>query len=229
MAKKPKLNPDLLKEFKRMAKQADTRLERLEKARAANPAENGEILQYAYKRAVRDINDFMYAKVQEGRKPRFNNLYGVNNNRQLKAKMRAVQRFIGSKSSTVKGIRESYAKRAAALSNRYKDEGLKITASTLAKIFDSGLWDKMKDRHFTSDTIFKTIAFIQKNKGKMAKQLKETDAIHFTGKEIKFADGSPTPTTRTFNKVLKDNKKAIESLVNDGFISAEDWGENPFE
>lgn len=228
MAKKPKLNPDLLKEFRRMAKQADTRLERLEKARAANPAENGEILQYAYKRAVRDINDFMYAKVQEGRKPRFNNLYGVKTNRQLKAKMRAIQRFIGSKSSTVKGINEVYAKRAASLSKKYKAEDLKITASTLAKIFDSGLWDKMKDRSFTSDTIFKTIAFIQRNTEKIKKQLEETDKIHFTGKEIKFADGSPTPTTRTFNKVLKDNKKAIESLVNDGFISAEDWGENPF-
>ena len=229
MAKKPKLNPDLLKEFKRMAKQADTRLERLEKARAANPAENGEILQYAYKRAVRDINDFMYAKIQEGRKPRFNNLYGVKTNRQLKAKMRAIQRFIGSKSSTVKGINEVYAKRAASLSKKYKAEGIKITASTLAKIFDSGLWDKMKDRHFTSDTIFKTIAFIQRNDENIKKQLEETDKIHFTGKEIKFADGSPTPTTRTFNKVMKDNKKAIEDLINDGFISAEDWGENPFK
>ena len=224
---KTKLNPNLLAEFKRLAKQADTRMERLEKARAANPGEYGEVLQYAHRRAVHDINDFMYEKVKEGRKPRFNNLYGVSNNRQLNAKLRAVKRFLGSKSSTIKGIKQVYDKRAKTLNKRYAKDGLNVSAGTLAKIFDSGLWDKMKAANFNSDTIFKTISFIQKKRKNIKKQLEENDAIHFTGRQIKFADGAPTPETRTFNRVMKDNKKAIAKLVNDTWADADEY-ENPF-
>lgn len=222
MKKKKGLDPKLLAEFRKEAKRADQRMIRLEQRVAENPGKYGEILQYAYKRAIHDINDYSIQNVKSDQS-RFNRLEGITTNAQLRGKLKAAKRFNESASSTISGIRTIYAKKAASLNKRYKKEKLNISSNTLAKIFDSGLWDKMKDAGYDSDTIFKTIAFTQRNKKKIANRLKQHDKIHLTSKEIRFAENAPTPRADSINKILNENKRTISDLINNEWISAPDW------
>ena len=176
------LNKELLAEFRREAKKADMRLKRLETKAAEDPKKYGSILKYSYKRAVKDINDFALEPIKPGENARFNSLKGVSTDVQLQAKLNAVKRFNESKTSKYADIRQSYEKRAETLNKHYKKEKMDVSANTMAKIFESGLWDKMKTEGFDSDTIMKTISWIGRNKKKLSKKIKKFDEIHFDGK-----------------------------------------------
>jgi hypothetical protein len=222
------LNKELLAEFRREAKKADMRLKRLETKAAEDPKKYGSVLNYSYKRAVKDINDFALEPIKPGENARFNSLKGVSTDVQLQAKLNAVKRFNESKTSKYADIRKSYEQRAETLNKHYKKEKMDVSANTMAKIFESGLWDKMKTEGFDSDTIMKTISWIGRNKKKLSKKIKKFDEIHLTENEFKFAEGAPTPKVETMRRILTENRQIIAELVNDNWIDASDWEDNPF-
>ena len=149
----------LEKEYRKLAKRADQRLVRLKKL-SEQPGYEG-VLNYAYKVAQRDIRSWSGEKAT-----RFNTKPPSNTN-QLKAKIADIKKFLGSASSTwgrtkeTKGIKQIYEDRTRTINEKY---GTDFTWQELAKLFESGLWKKIKSKDdYGSDTDFNTIADIKKN------------------------------------------------------------------
>lgn len=149
----------LEKEYRKLAKRADQRLVRLKKL-SKQPGYEG-VLNYAYKVAQRDIRSWSGEKAT-----RFNTKPPSNTN-QLKAKIADIKKFLGSASSTwgrtkeTKGIKQIYEDRTRTINEKY---GTDFTWQELAKLFESGLWKKIKSKDdFGSDTDFTTIADVKKN------------------------------------------------------------------
>lgn len=149
----------LEKEYRKLAKRADQRLVRLKRL-SEQPGYEG-ILNYAYKVAQRDIRSWSGEKAT-----RFNTKPPSNTN-QLKAKIADIKKFLGSASSTwgrtkeTKGIKQIYEDRTRTINEKY---GTDFTWQELAKLFESGLWKKIKSKDdFGSDTDFTTIANAKKN------------------------------------------------------------------
>lgn len=149
----------LEKEYRKLAKRADQRLVRLKKL-SEQPGYEG-VLNYAYKVAQRDIRSWSGEKAT-----RFNTKPPSNTN-QLKAKIADIKKFLGSASSTwgrtkeTKGIKQIYEDRTRTINEKY---GTNFTWQELAKLFESGLWKKIKSKDdYGSDTDFTTIADIKKN------------------------------------------------------------------
>lgn len=149
----------LEKEYRKLAKRADQRLVRLKKL-SEQPGYEG-VLNYAYKVAQRDIRSWSGEKAT-----RFNTKPPSNTN-QLKAKIADIKKFLKSASSTwgrtkeTKGIKQIYEDRTRTINKKY---GTNFTWQELAKLFESGLWKKIKSKDdYGSDTDFTTIADIKKN------------------------------------------------------------------
>lgn len=149
----------LEKEYRKLAKRADQRLLRLKRL-SEQPGYEG-VLNYAYKVAQRDIRSWSGEKAT-----RFNTKPPSNTN-QLKAKIADIKKFLESASSTwgrtkeTKGIKQIYEDRTRTINEKY---GTDFTWQELAKLFESGLWKKIKSKDdYGSDTDFTTIADIKKN------------------------------------------------------------------
>lgn len=164
MSKTPK-RLSLEAEYKRLAKRADQRLLRLERiSDPERPEYNpmyASVKEYAYKRAQRDIRAWSGENAT-----RFNTEAPSNTNR-LKAKIADIKRFLQSASSTIgrtketKGISKIYQERANTINKKY-DANFKW--QDLARLFESGLWKKIKnDDHHSSDADFQTIAHMKTN------------------------------------------------------------------
>lgn len=149
----------LEKEYRKLAKRADQRLVRLKRL-SEQPGYKG-VLNYAYKVAQRDIRSWSGENAT-----RFNTKPPSNTN-QLKAKIADIKKFLESASSTwgrtkeTKGIKQIYEDRTRTINEKY---GTDFTWQELAKLFESGLWKKIKSKDdYGSDTDFTTIADIKKN------------------------------------------------------------------
>lgn len=149
----------LEKEYRKLAKRADQRLVRLKRL-SERPGYEG-VLNYAYKVAQRDIRSWSGENAT-----RFNTKPPSNTN-QLKAKIADIKKFLESASSTwgrtkeTKGIKQIYEDRTRTINEKY---GTDFTWQELAKLFESGLWKKIKSKDdYGSDTDFTTIADVKKN------------------------------------------------------------------
>lgn len=184
----------LLKEYRKLAKRADQRLVRLEQAQATRP-EFKNILAYGYANAKRDAISWGANKDR----PRFN-IAPPKNTNQLKAKIADIQRFLGYETSTVSGIKKTYAKRAKTINEKY---GTEFTWDSLAEFFESNLYKKM-DALYYADAIFESVGQIQANEESIKEALKEHKPIHIKTDDMIVED--------TVNHILRYYKKDIKDL-----------------
>ena len=173
---------DLLAEYKMLAKRADQRMVRLE--RASNKSEYKGVLKMAYARAQHDLKAFTPKERLETGKPlRFNTApirkkSGEIDVPKMNKKMNVLKTFLRSQSSTIgrpkrqlageTGLIDTYKKRVDTINEKY---GTNFTWQELAQFFDSGLADKMQK--FGSDVLLKAVAVIQANRKDVVNALKD--------------------------------------------------------
>lgn len=180
-----KTERNLLKAYKKMAKMADQRLVRLEKA--AHEPGYTNILEYAYKRAMQDIKAWdILGRKSRGKKAieyksgRFNRNIplkadGSVDITALKSKLTDIERFLVSVTSTKAGVKEMYEKRAQKLN---KDAGLRgearLTWEDMQKYYGSDTAAKMNEQGYGSWTIIRAIGSIKRHKnGIKAQDIKD--------------------------------------------------------
>lgn len=189
---------DLMHYYRRLAKTADQRLVRLEKA--AEQEYYKPATQWAYAKAQKDIRKWQ-KKGEEPKVLRFNTKPPEGEN--LLAKINDIKSFLSSPTSTKKGITDVYKKRADTVNKKY---GTSFTWQQLAKYYESGqaaAWDAK----FGSKTALRTIGQIQKSKKQLLKDIRSADA-----KDIRVKADNKV-LQKTVNKALADNDLNIKDLL----------------
>ena len=190
----------LVQYYRRLAKTADQRMVRLEKA--AQEPYFKVATEWAYAKATRDILKWISPGDNKSTKLRFNTKPPEGED--LIAKINDIKSFLSSPTSSKQGIINVYKKRADTVNKKY---GTNFTWKQLAKYYDSGqaeLWDAK----FGSKTALMTIASLQKNKKKLVKAIKEADR-----KDIRIDSKDSSMIKKTVEMALKDNKLNIEDLL----------------
>ncbi len=151
---------ELEAEYKRLAKRADQRLVRLEKLAEQSEFQNVE--KWAYERAMKDIRKW------NGEDAKRFNTKAPENTLSLKSKIADIKTFLESETSTKKGIVDVYKKRADSYN---KSMGTKFSWEDFARFHQSGKAEKLDFLGYR--TVAKAVAYIQKNKKDIKKQLQE--------------------------------------------------------
>lgn len=138
--------------YTRLAKVSDQRLLRLEELSKQEGFKTAK--EWAYRRAVKDISK--YREVGPGEKPRFNTK-PPENDAAMKAKIRDMQTFLSSPTSTKAGIVSVYKKRADTINEKY---GTSWTWEDVAKYFLKAQNEKY-DKIASSNVILVAIGKIQ--------------------------------------------------------------------
>lgn len=148
------IDPELMKEYRRLAKRADQRLVRLEQlAESGDPNYKG-VLTYAYKRAAKDAQKWG----STGEKARFN-IKPPETSNELRAKIKDIEQFLEAPTSTKQGITNVYQKRAESFNKKFGDKDQKerpITWQELANFYKSDQAKKL-DRRYGSKTIARAV------------------------------------------------------------------------
>lgn len=165
--KKTTLSDEEQREYTRMQQQVNKRLQRLEKA--AKKAEFSEILNYSYQGFHRELKALGMGKTMSKSIPA--------DRREFRKRMAAMQRFTAMPTSTIKGVKEYYGKRAATISGKI---GVDVTWQDMAKIFESGLWDKLKNQ-YGSKTAWKMIGKVLRDKDAIKADIEAGRKITFKG------------------------------------------------
>ena len=190
----------LEKYYRRLAKTADQRLVRLEKA---SEEEFFHVAtQWAYAKATRDIMKWIPVGDNKSTKLRFNTKPPEGED--LIAKINDIKSFLSSPTSTKAGIINVYKKRADTVNKKY---GTNFTWKQLAKYYESGQ-AKLWDDKFGSKTALRTIGKIQKDKRNIIKAIKEADR-----KDVRINAKDKGVLSRTVKMALKDNNLNIEDLL----------------
>lgn len=164
--------------YRRIAKVADQRLVRLEDWSKQG---HKDVLEWSYKRAMRDIAQWSGDSAK-----RFNTKPPANIN-QLRAKINDIKEFLGSDTSTKGTINKVYAKRVSSLNENY---GTTYQVDDLKGLFSDSLWKKMEAKNYDSDTIMKAIGYIQE-KATDEEVLKELQHQARKRKELPTFTGDP--------------------------------------
>lgn len=165
----------LVKEYRKLAKRADQRLVRLEKYATEKPG-LGNILQYAYRRAKRDIRSWS----GDTERPRFNTKPPSNTNT-LKAKIADIKNFLNAQTSMIgsaekgTGILGTYQKRVDTINERY---GTNFTWESLAKFYDSGISKKLDEKIKDSQTLMRSIGQIQDHEDEIKEAINNNEEVH---------------------------------------------------
>lgn len=157
---------ELEKVYHRLAKSADQRLVRLEKA--AEEENYGHATEWAYARAMRDI------KAWSGDEAKRFNTAPPKTKAQLLAKIEDIKTFLESPTSTKKGIKETLQKRANTLNERY---GTNFSWDDVGTFFESKLHDKI-DFNMSSSTKLKAIGKIMEKGDDIKKELEKKKKQH---------------------------------------------------
>ena len=190
----------LVQYYRRLAKTADQRMVRLEKASEEKYFKVAT--EWAYAKATRDILKWIPPGDNKSTKLRFNTKPPEGED--LIAKINDIKSFLSSPTSSKQGIINVYKKRADTVNKKY---GTNFTWKQLAKYYDSGQAD-LWDAKFGSKTALMTIASLQKNKKKLVKAIKEADR-----KDIRINSKDSSMIKKTVEMALKDNKLNIEDLL----------------
>ena len=157
---------ELEKEYYRLAHQADTRIRRLLDLSKQPGFENAQ--NWALRSAQRSIRRWSGDKATrfETKAP--------ENKRSLRAKMADIRSFLGMKSSTKTGIKQSYKDRAETLNKRF---GTSFTWETVGNFFESEVGQKL-DAQYGYQTNFMAIGEIQNNEEKILNALKNNEQLN---------------------------------------------------
>lgn len=148
---------NLEKEYRRLAKQADQRLVRLEAQARTKGFEN--ILSYSYSSAMYAIKSF------SGENAKRFNTKPPEDKATMIAKMNSMVQFLNSVTSTTKGIKAVYKKTAETLNSKYKT---KFTWQDMSELVDMGFGDWSS---FGSDTVMDVLGKITTGDKEMLKKL----------------------------------------------------------
>lgn len=157
--------------YRRLAKQTDQRLLRLEEL-SKQPFFKG-VKTYAYGLAAKDAREWG-GSVE---KPRFN-IAAPENKKQLQAKINDMIRFLNSPTSTKSGIIKMYQKRTDALNKKY---GTNFTWQEAGRFFENEKDKFAKD--WVSSMVLTAIGVMQKNPEKFV-----SDMVDFSDKHKTVSD-----------------------------------------
>ena len=154
----------LTEQYRKLAKQANMRLLRLEKRAGSNPA----LLDWAYAHAQEDIR-----KWRGSGKHRYPSTVKQDAPiSQLQARIADVEKFLEMETSTISGVKRVNEKRVDTINNKY---GTDFTSSDFQQFARSGMLDKLKAQ-YGSKTMWKAIGQIRKNMDTLVKQMKQHKA-----------------------------------------------------
>ena len=190
----------LVQYYRRLAKTADQRMVRLEKA--SEQKFFHVATEWAYAKATRDILKWIPPRDNKSTKLRFNTKPPEGED--LIAKINDIKSFLSSPTSTKQGIINVYKKRADTVNKRYKT---KFTWQQLAKYYESGqaeLWDAK----FGSKTALRTIGVMQRNKKKIKDAITKADK-----KDVRINAKDKGMLQKTVNQALKENNLNIGDLL----------------
>lgn len=177
----------LLQAHKRLAKQVDQRMRRLETLAASDPNFKGA-LTYSY--GLASHNAVLYGSNKE--KPRFD-IAPPTNQKTLQAKINDMIQFLNSPTSTKGGIVKMYKARTEKLNELY---GTDFTWQEAGKFFESKK-DDFKEA-WKSGMTLKSIGKMQANRDIIKEQIKDFTARH---KVV-----SDNEVDEIIYQMLKDNK-----------------------
>lgn len=149
---------ELFSEYKRLAKMANSRLDRLRAKGWTNFR--------SYKGAMKYIQSV---------KPNATHfsLAKPLTTKELRSAYNRVSAFIESSTSTIGGVRKTYQKVCDTIREKY---GLNLTPEQLEGVFESALWQKLEEVFIGSNTAIRVLASIQKTKGDITNTLKSASA-----------------------------------------------------
>lgn len=182
---------ELVNEYKKLAKKADSRLRALEAYQHQKNFKTAT--KYAYARAQRDIK-------QWGGNKRFNTkppmtIAGVQ------AKINDIKTFLESPSSTKMGIISIYQKRANTLNEKF---GTDFTWKEMGNFFESGTFEKISNM-LGSKTAMKVIAQLQNSEQEVKEAIEKSADVNIKVDDWKIQD--------KVNDLLKDNSINWKDLL----------------
>ena len=163
----PRSYADLLKEYTKLAKQADQRLVRLESAAKEKGFSN--VLNFAYQKAMKSIERW-----SGGGAKRFNR-NTPEKAQSLRAKIADIKQFLGYKSSTKAGIKRTYKQVAKSTNQKY---GTDLTWDKLEDLYNSSEWEWM-EAQYGSDTAMRAIGQINENQDYLENAIKKHEQVDF--------------------------------------------------
>ena len=179
--------------YRRLAKQADQRLVRLEQLSRREGYEN--VNKYAYARAMKDIKQW------SGEKATRFNMKPPKNANSVRAKIADIRTFLEAPTSTKAGIEAVYKRRAESLNEKY---GTQFDWTDLANYFDEAKNSK-SDSKYGSDTMLKAVAEIQKQSETITKQIEQHKKKHITVDNPRLQDA--------IDDILKDRGLKITQFI----------------
>lgn len=157
--------------YRREVERVNKQLYRLRIAYKDRP---DKLMETAYAKMMRDI------KSEFGEQKTFGRSIPENLN-VFRSRLNMIRDFYSKPSATLSGLRNVYEKRAATLSEMI---GQKFSADDLKNFFDTGIYKALEDR-FGSAKAMKYWKTIEKQKGRIAEQLREGKKISFRGRIAK--------------------------------------------
>lgn len=161
-------------EYRSMVSTANRRMKDIEKL--SQNEDFKHVKQWAYKRAQKDIHRFN-RKGEEHRTKYFSKDVRNLSNTQIQARMKAVELFLKSPTSTYSGIKEHYIKQADKFNKKF---GTTFTWEQFAHFFQSGLAEKLEGYGY--NLAFTTLGEVMKRDEDIKQGLaKSNDRYESTG------------------------------------------------
>lgn len=148
--------------YKRLAKQADKRMRRLEELAEKPGYEN--VRNYAYRNAKNELKKMNMTNWEQVPKKLQDKTFSARN---TQMRINKVKQFLESPTSTKSGIDKVYKSRADTMNERY---GTSFTWEDMSKFFESGTYDQLSN-NYSSKTKMKAIGVIQKYNLRTTKDL----------------------------------------------------------
>lgn len=161
---------ELIKDFKRNAKVANLRLQRLEEY--AQESGFSVATAWGYRKALRDIH-----QISGENADRFD-LTPPTDDKELFLLNQKIKEFLDSPTSTKAGIKRVYIQKADTINERY---GTNFSWQDLAKFMESETFSKLEGQ-FTSKSVLRTLGVLQNNVKDLDEKIREAaDAIQLVG------------------------------------------------
>lgn len=192
---------DLVRQLRKLAKRADQRMVRLEQAEGQRGYEH--ITSFSYSKAEAEIERFS-GTLKEGQKPRWNRAT-PKTKQEVQAKIAAIQRFLGSETSTKTGVRQGYQRRAETLKSKY---GVDIPWQDLGNFFESPAYQKLVGIIPGSKTVAKTLGAMQRNKKAIVEAINEGKVQNLS---IPGLDG---PMKQRIRDYITENEGSVIDFLN---------------
>ena len=181
---------ELEKYYKKLAKRADQRLVRLERYQEEKGFES--ITSFAYRRAMKDLEDWGGGKRFNRKAPR--------TKQGLVSKIKDIERFLASETSTKQGAIKVYKKKAKQLNKQF---GLNLSWKESAILFQTEFAKKLF-KEFGYRTALDTIATLSEDRDVTRAKIKDTTS-RFKVTGMKGADDE-------INRFIRKNGLELEDL-----------------